>query len=215
MKKRLVLALILILAVPALACRLFSGTQSPTPVPPVSREPTQEFIPPTPLEALPTEPSAVEPTQEEQPTVVIEPTIVEPPTQIAEATPLPLVPTATTGETGVAGVVESVTLARSTTGNDKSPVDPTNVFSASDVIHAVVHLNHAPANTKVTATWYVVNVGSAADPNSQIDTTDITTDGSRNVDFSLSPQPAWPLGSYKVEIALNGQLIKTLEYSVK
>jgi hypothetical protein len=215
MKKRLVLALILILAMPALACKLFSGTPTPTALPPMNHAPTEEFIPPTPLEALPTDTEVVEPTQEEQPTVVIETTVVEQPTQIAEATPLPLVPTATTGEAGIAGLIESVTLARSTTGNDKSPVDPTNVFSASDVIHAVVHLNHAPANTKVTATWYVVDVGSAADPNSQIDSTDITTDGSRNVDFSLSPQPKWPVGSYKVEIGLNGQLVKTLEYSVK
>jgi hypothetical protein len=206
--------MILILAVPTLACKLFSGTQSPTPVPPVSGEPTQEFVPPTPFEEQPTDTEVVEPTQEE-PTVVIEPTIVEPPTQNAEATSLPLVPTATTGETGLSSVIDSITLARNSQGSDKSPVDPTTVFSTTDTVHAVVHLKSAPTGTKVTATWYVVDVGSSADPNSQIDTTEITTDGTRNIDFSLSPQPTWPVGSYKVEIGLNGQVAKTLEYTVK
>lgn len=213
MMRRLAIFLILILVAPTLACQLVTGRASPTPIPPVNMEPTQKFVPPTPF-VEPTETQAEEPTVEE-PTVEIAPTIVEAPTEAQAPTPLPLVPTATTGEAGLSGVIESVTLASGTQGNEKSPVDPTNVFPIDAVIHAVVHLKNAPANTTVMATWYVVDVGPAAESNSKIDTTQITTEGSRYIDFSLSPQPKWPAGSYKVEIGLNGQTVQTLPYTVK
>ncbi len=112
------------------------------------------------------------------------------------------------------GYVNNVTLAENTTG-DKEPVNPTIVFKPTAVIHAVVRSQSAPANTKFKASWYVVDVGNAADPNSLITETELATDGSRNIDFSISPPDNWPAGTYRVEISVNGALDTVKTFSVK
>ncbi len=113
------------------------------------------------------------------------------------------------------GLVDKVVLAKDTQGDAKDPVNPTDTFGTSDVIHAVVATNNAPADTSYTAKWYVVDVGSAAKPGDLIDTYTVTTEGSRNVDFTLEPSSTWPTGTYKVEIYVNDQLDQTIQFSVK
>ena len=103
-------------------------------------------------------------------------------------------------------MVKSVTLAKGVQGDQNEPVDPTRVFAPQDkTIHAVVAIQDAPADTKFSAAWYAVDVGQAAAPNTLIDKTDITTDGSRNIDFTLTSQNVWPAGTYRVEISVNGR----------
>jgi hypothetical protein len=106
-------------------------------------------------------------------------------------------------------------MAEDSKGDTKDPVNPTVVFKTTAVFHAIAALQNAPANTKFTAAWYVVDVGSAAPPNSKIDSTDLTTDGTRNVDFTLKPASTWPVGSYRVEISVNGVLDTVKTFGVK
>ncbi len=106
-------------------------------------------------------------------------------------------------------------MAKDTQGDNKDPVNPTTVFAPSAIFHAVVEIDKAPANTKFTAAWYVVDVGSAAAPNSAIDSTDLTTDGTRNIDFTLKPASTWPVGTYRVEISVNDVLDTVTTFSVK
>ncbi len=113
------------------------------------------------------------------------------------------------------GLIKQVVMAQDTQGADKQPVNPTTTFTGSAVFHAVVSTQNAPANTDYKATWCVVNVGSAAAPNSMIDSTDLTTDGSRNIDFTLSPSTTWPTGTYRVLIAVNGTVDTVKNFSVK
>ncbi len=113
------------------------------------------------------------------------------------------------------GYVNSVTMAEGVQGDTKDPVNPTVVFSPSATFHAVVRTQNAPANTNFKATWYVVDVGNAAAPNSLIDETTLPTDGSRNIDFSLAPKTTWPAGTYRVEISVNGVLDTVKTFSVK
>jgi len=106
-------------------------------------------------------------------------------------------------------------MAEGTQGANKDPQNPTTVFKPTATFHAVVRTNNAPANTTYTVEWYAVNVGNAAPPNTLIDSTDINTSGTRNIDFTLEPNDKWPVGTYRVEVSVNYILdtIKTFSVS--
>lgn len=123
--------------------------------------------------------------------------------------------TAARSDTDVSNVVQDVSMAKDTKGPEKEPVDKTQVFTPNDVIHAVVRIENSPQNTTYKASWYAVDVGSALNPNSLIDSVEIQADGSRNIDFTLSPNKPWPAGTYKVEIYVNGTLNTAKSYTVK
>ncbi len=112
--------------------------------------------------------------------------------------------------------VNGVTMATGTQGDNKDPVGATNSFPASTgVFHAVVAVSNLASSSKLTAQWSVVDAGSAATPGQQITSTDITTDGTRNVDFTLTPNNGQlPPGTYKVDILLNGQQAATQQFTV-
>jgi len=124
-------------------------------------------------------------------------------------------PQTTEPQTGSSGLITEVVLAKDSDPVSAAPVDPTTVFGSNSVIHATVKISNAPANTKFTATWYVVDVGSAAPANTQISTTDLTADGTRYMDFTLTPTSAWPSGKYRVEISVNGQFDQVATYTVQ
>lgn len=111
--------------------------------------------------------------------------------------------------------VSSVTMAQDTQGANKDPMNPTTTFGPNSTFHAIVRTQNAPANTKFKSVWYAVDVGSAAKPNTLIDETELATDGTRNIDFTLAPSTAWPPGSYRVEISVNGMLDTVTNFSVK
>jgi hypothetical protein len=113
-----------------------------------------------------------------------------------------------------AGLIQSVTMAAATSGADKQPVNQTSVFAPDSVIHAVVAIAGAPASTKFTAKWYATDVGDAAAPDTLIISADVTTDGTRNVDFTLTPTNNWPVGQYRVEVSINDQVTQVVPYTV-
>jgi hypothetical protein len=113
-------------------------------------------------------------------------------------------------------MIVAVTLAKGVQGEDNTPLDPTTVFGVSDIIHAVTQIKDAPAETHFTAAWYAVDVGDVAPPNTLIDTVEVVTDGSRNIDFNLyPPTDHWPTGAYRVDIALNGQPAAQAKFTVQ
>jgi hypothetical protein len=112
------------------------------------------------------------------------------------------------------GIVASVTLAQDVKGDLKEPVNPTTVFKPESIFHAVTAIQNAPANSKFTATWFANDVGSAAPCNTKIDSADVVTSGSANIDFSLKPTANWPVGTYRVEIMVNGVLDRIVSFSV-
>ncbi len=148
-----------------------------------------------------------------QPTAAPQPTRAAAP-QPTHAAAQPTVAPSTARTPKPSGFVNAVTLAESTTG-DKEPVNPTVVFTPNATVHVGVRTQNAPANTNFKASWYVVDVGSAATPNSLITETDLSNDGSRNIDFSLAPPQTWPVGAYRVEISVNGVLDTVKSFSVK
>lgn len=140
--------------------------------------------------------------------------------QVTGITPPPGVPPTTAGRTptpgssSTASLISAVTMARDTQGDNKDPVNPTTVFPTNAVFHAIVSVKNAPSSTQFTAAWYVTDVGSAAKPDTLIDSTDLTTEGTRNLDFSLAPKNQWPAGTYRVEIFVNGTRATVVPFSV-
>jgi hypothetical protein len=113
------------------------------------------------------------------------------------------------------GLITEVVMARDTEGVELEPVDPTTVFEPDSIIHAVARIEDAPADTVFTAAFYVTDVGDAAPADTLISSTDLTADGTRNLDFTLSPTTTWPPGTHRVEISINGELDQVVEYTVE
>ncbi len=149
--------------------------------------------------------------------------VVAPPQPTAAATRAPtavptvasvVCPPVTLPAARPSGIVTGVTMALNTQGANKDPVNPTNLFPPSAVFHAVVALKDAPANTQVTATWYASDLGGPPDCNVSLTSTDITTDGTRNIDFTLTPPSVWPDGDYRVEISVNNTFDRAVRFQV-
>ena len=110
-------------------------------------------------------------------------------------------------------VVTNVTLSLGTDPNTTQPVNPTAEFTQDVVVHTVVFIRNAPTGTQIKVTWYAIDVGMALPPNTPRGSADVISDGSRYIDFTL--RPPHPPGSYRVEIAVNGKVQRTANFTVK
>jgi hypothetical protein len=124
-------------------------------------------------------------------------------------------PTGTVTAPKASSVISKVTMAEDVQGDKGDPVNPTTTFKPQATFHAVVAIENAPKDTQLKVAWYAVDVGEAASPNTEIDSYELSADGTRNIDFTLKPKTQWPVGKYRVEIYLNGNLDRTVEFSVK
>jgi hypothetical protein len=108
--------------------------------------------------------------------------------------------------------IASVELARGF--QDNKAVDVTQTFAPTDnPFHAVVTLGNAPDDTTLKAVWTVVDAGEGEYQNQVIDETEIQTGGV--ADFTLTNEQAWPSGTYKVDIYLNNELDRSVEFEVQ
>lgn len=108
-----------------------------------------------------------------------------------------------------ASPVVQVVLAEDAKPDTFEPVNPATTFKANaPAIHVTVQIKDAPTGTRFRARWY---------PPSQ-DPLDfeLVTDGSRWMDFRLTPAPdGFPIGEYQVEIYVNDELVETLIFNVE
>lgn len=107
-------------------------------------------------------------------------------------------------------------MAEDVQGDNFEPIGITDAYSADQpTFHAVVSVANAPSDTAIKAVWIAVDVGDVAPPNTEIDQTVIQIEGSRNIDFTLTPDSAqWPPGTYKVDVYLDDKLERTLNFTV-
>jgi hypothetical protein len=96
---------------------------------------------------------------------------------------------------------------------DSSGAPETTVFGQDQVFYCLVELANAPDDTTVKAVWYAVSV-EGTEPNLLIDQSELTL-GDGTATFNLTNNQLWPVGTYKVEIYLNGELNQTLEFQVQ
>jgi hypothetical protein len=103
--------------------------------------------------------------------------------------------------------IEDAWMARDYEGEQR-----TTTFGPDQVFYCIVELANAPDDTTVKASWTAVNA-RGVDPNTFIDETELTT-GSGTLHFQLSNNNLWPPGQYKVDLYLNDELERTLEFEV-
>jgi len=109
--------------------------------------------------------------------------------------------------------VSTAKVADAYMSTDEEGANRTTSFTQDAVFHAQVDLQNAPDDTVLKAVWSVVEAQDT-DPGLVINETEYTT-GSGQVYFTLSNDDLWPVGTYKVDLYLNGELVDTLNFSVQ
>ena len=104
-------------------------------------------------------------------------------------------------------IVSSVDLGNAV-GPDKKVTKPGTSFAKADTIHASVATDGSKAST-VTARWtfqdgQVVHTEDKSVPS-----------GPQVTDFSISKPDGWPVGDYKLEVLVDGNVAQTKDFSVK
>jgi hypothetical protein len=86
----------------------------------------------------------------------------------------------------------------------------------TEKVYLSAQLVDVPRRAKVTSSWIAVST-QVAPPNYLIDTAEITVAGRVNVaNFSLTrPDNGWPVGSYRVDLAINGRKAGSASFKVK
>ncbi|MEJ5201954.1 MAG: hypothetical protein WHV66_06930 [Anaerolineales bacterium] len=90
----------------------------------------------------------------------------------------------------------------------------TSTFSQDQTFYCIVTLQNAPEDTKIKAVWTAVNV-EGEQPNLLIDQAEITAGNESTFTFNLQNNGLWPKGNYKVDLYLNDNLDRTLEFEVQ
>jgi hypothetical protein len=112
-------------------------------------------------------------------------------------------------------IVSQVVMCREINEETFDPVGLTVVFEPTVTIHAVVNIQNAPPNTKIEINWLVTDNGGTSTPNYQMGTYSQTVEGTRNIDFTFKPTNDLPAGAYRVEIMMNGKLVKTVPFYIQ
>jgi hypothetical protein len=121
--------------------------------------------------------------------------------------------TNTDTEVGSGSAIKEVHMAKDD-GSGK-PGSHTNTFEPGDrTIHCVTTLNEAKAGTEMKFSWWIVDADGTQ--NKKIKDIDYTTKALENVIHGhLSLPQDWPTGKYKVQVYINGNLDKTIPYTVQ
>jgi hypothetical protein len=111
------------------------------------------------------------------------------------------------------GSVSTANIGEAWLSNDAEGDNRTTTFSQSDVMNLFIDLKNAPADTELKVIWTAVNA-DGVEPNFVINESSYTS-GSDTIHFDLSNDNLWPVGSYKADIYLNGELDRTLTFEVQ
>lgn len=141
--------------------------------------------------------------------------VVGTPLAVATSKPAGNCPPATTQPHRTTGLLAQVIMAEGVSGANE-PVNRTGEFLPGETIHAVVAIKDAPANTKIRATFFAVDADGSKLCNAKLGESEQIASGSKNLDFTLMPakDKSWSLGTYRVDVYVNGVLDHTANYVV-
>ena len=134
-----------------------------------------------------------------------EPPAPPPPPAPAPA-PMPAPPPAPVGVT-----LSSVTLGKAV-GADKRVSSPSETFAKGDTIYASIDTTGTGSAT-LSARWTYSKDGKTVTVKE--DTATISATGPSTSEFHISKPDGWPLGTYQVEIAVNGKSAATKSFKVQ
>jgi hypothetical protein len=113
--------------------------------------------------------------------------------------------------------IEKTVLAKET----KEGYDPVKSFKPDDNFAVLVFLSEPKIGTKAKAVWTIVDAGGHQDEKileKKIELTEKAVKGveeANRINFVLSHDKPYPAGDYKVDIYLNDELEKSIEFKIK
>jgi hypothetical protein len=117
------------------------------------------------------------------------------------------------GDVGSGSALKDMYMAKDD-GNGQ-PGTHTSTFAPGDrTIHSVATLKEAKGGTQMKFSWWIVDADGTQ--NQKIKDIDYTTKALENsIHGHLTLPQDWPKGKYKVQIYVNGNLDKTVQYTVQ
>lgn len=97
---------------------------------------------------------------------------------------------------------------------DDAGNQPTTIFAPDQVFYCIVKLSNAPEDTTLKAVWTGVTANGETQ-NVVLNETETQTGSDDTFAFHLTNDQPWPAGTYKVDIYLNGELDRTLNFEVQ
>jgi hypothetical protein len=97
---------------------------------------------------------------------------------------------------------------------DSEGMQETTVFAPDQTFYCIVELANAPEDTRLKAVWTAVEV-EGEQPNLLIDEVEMTAEEGNVFTFDLTNDGLWPVGKYKVDLYLNDELDRTLDFEVQ
>lgn len=94
---------------------------------------------------------------------------------------------------------------------DKNLVTATGDFGVRDTIYVLVKTDGASTNSKLDAKWTYNGKQTVKEDTQNI----APTGGEARNEFHISKASAWPKGSYKVDIALDGKSAGSKDFTIK
>ena len=100
-------------------------------------------------------------------------------------------------------------------GADTKVAMPATSFTPKDTIYASIGTSTSDPAASVPAKLGVK--WSHVDSNQVVneETRDLNLTGMGNTEFHISKPDGWPVGKYKVEVSLDGNVVQTREFEVK
>lgn len=110
--------------------------------------------------------------------------------------------------------VSAIELGRRLDTNNRI-TDTTSSFGVRDTIYAAVVMENAVSTNSLTAKWTFASTGQVVDSTTQA-VAPATMGATTSVtEFHISKPTAWPTGTYRVEIFLDGVSTGVKEFEVK
>jgi len=121
--------------------------------------------------------------------------------------------TSTASDEGAGELIKEIHMAKD--DGKGAPGEATESFAAGDrTVHCVATLKQAKAGTKMKFSWWIVDAEGSK--NQRIKEIDYTTKPLENIVHGhLSLPQDWPIGKYKCQVYVNGDLDKTINYNVE
>jgi len=111
------------------------------------------------------------------------------------------------------GSFSTANIQRAWLSSDSSGAPETTEFSQDETFYCLVELANAPDETTLKAVWTALSA-EGTDPNFLIDESELTS-GDGTITFNLTNDQLWPIGTYKVDLYLNGELDRALTFEVR
>jgi len=112
------------------------------------------------------------------------------------------------------GSVSTANISSAKMFADSEGTQETTVYAQDQPFYCIVELANAPEDTTLKAVWTAVEA-EGTEPNLVIDDAEITAGNENVFTFDLTNNGLWPIGKYKVDLYLNGELDRTLEFEVQ